>query len=64
MGEPTEDDRQRQRAEELRAQIEDLRRGVRDPSQPESPREFTDKAASEAARGAEPDLPPDEEGPA
>jgi len=60
MGEPTEEDRQRQRAEELRTQIEDLRRGVGDPSRPESPREFTDNAAS----SAEPDLPPDEEGPA
>jgi hypothetical protein len=58
MGEPTEEDRQRQRAEDLRAQIEDLRRGVRDPSQPESPREFTDNAVREAG------LPPDEEGPA
>jgi hypothetical protein len=32
MGEPTEEDRQRQRAEELRAQIEALRRGVRAPA--------------------------------
>jgi len=49
MREPTEDDRQRHRADELRSQIEDLRRGVRDSSQSESPREFTDNAASEAA---------------
>jgi hypothetical protein len=49
MSEPTEEDRQRQRADELRARIEDLKRGARDSSQPESPREFTDNAASEAA---------------
>jgi hypothetical protein len=48
MREPTEEERRR--AAELRAQIEDLRHGVRDPSQPESPREFTDAAAGEAAR--------------
>jgi len=49
MSEPTEDDRQRQRANDLRARIEDLKHGVRDTAQPESPREFTDNAASEAA---------------
>lgn len=49
MHEPTEDDRQQQRVAELRSQIENLRRGVSDSSRPDSPREFTEKAASEAA---------------
>jgi len=52
MPEPTEEDDQRRRADGLRARIEDLRRGIRDPSRPESPREFTDNAANEAANEA------------
>jgi hypothetical protein len=36
-----------QRAEALRAEIEDLRSGKED-SEPESPREFTDRKAREA----------------
>jgi hypothetical protein len=49
MHEPTEDDRRRQRADELRARIEGLRRGGADSSRPKTPREFTDQAAGEAA---------------
>lgn len=54
MHEPTEDDRQRQRTNELRSRIEDLRRGAHDLSRPASPREFTDQAASEAASRDDP----------
>jgi len=49
MHEPTEGDRQRQRADELRSQIKDLKHGDHDPSHTESPREFTNTAANEAA---------------
>jgi hypothetical protein len=48
MGEPSEHDAQRRRAEELRSEIEKLRRGSGGFGAP-SPREFTDEAAAEAA---------------
>jgi hypothetical protein len=48
MGEPNEHDAQKRRAEELRSEIEELRRGGGRLGAP-SPREFTDEAAAEAA---------------
>jgi hypothetical protein len=47
MQEPTHNDAQRSRAEELREQVEELRRGAGE-SAPTSPRDFTDRAADEA----------------
>jgi hypothetical protein len=41
-------DPQKQRADELRSEIEDLARGVRDRDRQLTPREFTDQAAAEA----------------
>ena len=48
MGEPSEHDVQRRRAEELRSEIEKLRRGDGGLGA-QSPREFTDEAAAQAA---------------
>jgi hypothetical protein len=47
MQDPADSELRRQRAEELRAKIETLRRGG-DEAVPGSPREFTDRAAREA----------------
>jgi hypothetical protein len=51
VGEPDDQDSGRLRAERLREQIEELRRCTAAPSQPLSPREFTDDAAREENRG-------------
>ncbi|HKA96360.1 MAG TPA: hypothetical protein VKD66_08840 [Streptosporangiaceae bacterium] len=52
MGEPDDqEDSSRLRAEQLREQIEELRRRKPAPSRPLSPREFTDDAAREENRG-------------
>jgi hypothetical protein len=49
MGEPSERDVQKKRAEELRSEIEELRRGGAHRLGTPSPREFTDEAAAEAS---------------
>ena len=46
MGESTERERQKEWADELRSEIDDLRHGVDDPSRPKSARELTDEAAA------------------
>jgi hypothetical protein len=48
MQDATDAERRKQRAEELRAEIDELRSGA-DDSAPESAREFTDRAAHEAS---------------
>jgi hypothetical protein len=48
MQEPTDTEKQRQRAEQLRAEVEELLRGGTG-SAPASPRDFTDRAAHEAS---------------
>jgi len=45
VGEPDDQESGKQRAERLREQIEELRRGTPTPPRPQSPREFTDDAA-------------------
>jgi hypothetical protein len=45
VGEPDDQESGKQRAERLRKQIEELQRSTPAPSQPRSPREFTDDAA-------------------
>jgi hypothetical protein len=47
MQEPDDAELRKQRDEELRAEIEDIRSG-KAASVPESPREFTDRAAQKA----------------
>jgi len=49
MPEQTNTEGQRQRAAELREQVEQLRRGAT--SAPDSPRDFTDRAAQQASEG-------------
>jgi hypothetical protein len=56
VGEPDDQESGKQRAERLREQIEELRRGTPAPSRPQSPREFTDDAArQESDRSTEQD---------
>ena len=50
MGESTERERQKEWADELRSEIDDLRHGVDDPSRPKSARELTDEAAAKASQ--------------
>jgi hypothetical protein len=47
MQEPDDTELRKQRAEELRAEVEAIRGGKKD-SEPQSPREFTDRAAQRA----------------
>jgi hypothetical protein len=47
MQEPDDAELRKQRAEELRAEVEAIRSSKED-SEPESPREFTDRAAQKA----------------
>jgi hypothetical protein len=56
VGEPDDQESGKQRAERLREQIEELRRGTPTPPRPQSPREFTDDAArQESDRSTEQD---------
>jgi hypothetical protein len=56
VGEPDDQESGKQRAERLRKQIEELQRSTPAPSQPRSPREFTDDAArQESGKSTEQD---------
>lgn len=55
MQEPDDAELRKRRAEALRTEIEDIRSGKAD-AEPESPREFTDKAAKKAREQGGPSL--------